>query len=86
MLYFTMRFKNALNKVYYTYMNNAFTKMETAPELLFEYPKNVSYIDADITKVGNKYYMFYVPHDGEPGIKQAVSERVNAGYVYDDKL
>jgi hypothetical protein len=85
MLYFTMRFKNGKNKLYYTYMNDAFTKMETFPKLLFEYPKDVSYIDADITKVGNKYHMFYVPHDGMAGIKQAVSDSINTGYVYDEK-
>lgn len=84
MLYFTMRIKNGLNKLYYTYMNKDFTAMETEPQLLFQYPKhNKSYIDADITKVGNKYHMFYVSHDGTAGIKQAVSDSVHGGYVYD---
>ncbi len=85
MVYFTMRFKDGKNKVYYSYMSDDFTKMETAPKLLFEYPKDVSYIDADITRVGNKFHMFYVPHDGTAGIKQAVSDSINAGYVYDPK-
>jgi hypothetical protein len=85
MLYFTMRFKNGKNKVYYSYMNKEFTNMETEPKLLFEYPKDISYIDADITKAGGKYHMFYVPHDGTPGIKQAVSDSINSGYVYDSK-
>jgi len=83
MLYFTMRFGNGKNQVYYTYMNDDFTKMETEPKLIFEYPKDITYIDADITKVGDKYHMFYVPHDGGAGIKQAVSDSINAGYVYD---
>lgn len=85
MIYFTMRFKNGDNKLYYAYMNEAFTKMETKPELLFEYPKAVSYIDGDITKVGNRYHLFYVPHDKGAGIKQAVSDTINTGYVYDDR-
>jgi len=85
MVYFTMRFKDGKNKVYYSYMSDDFTKMETAPKLLFEYPKDVSYIDADITRVGNKFHMFYVPHDGTAGIKQALSDSINAGYVYDPK-
>jgi len=85
MVYFTMRFKDGKNKLYYSYMSDDFTKMETAPKLLFEYPKDVSYIDADITRVGNKYHMFYVPHDGTAGIKQAVSDSINSGYVYDPK-
>ncbi|MFT3822504.1 MAG: glycoside hydrolase family 43 protein [Chitinophagaceae bacterium] len=83
MLYFTMRYKNGNNRLYYTYMNDAFTKMETAPALLFEYPKDITYIDGDITKVGDEYHLFYVPHDKQPGIKQAVSKSVNSGYVYD---
>lgn len=85
MIYFTMRFGKQKDKVYYSYMNDDFTKLETAPKLLFEYPKDVSYIDADITKVGDKYHLFYVPHDGTAGIKQMVSDAVNSGYQYDDK-
>lgn len=83
MLYYTMRFGNDLNRLYYTYMNDDFTAMETTPKLLFEYPIEVTYIDGDITKVGDIYHLFYVSHDGTPGIKQAVSEQINEGYVYD---
>lgn len=82
MLYFTLRFGNGVNKLYYSYVNDDFNQLETIPELLFEYPKNVSYIDGDITRVGNKYQLFYVSHDGVPGIKQAVSDSINKAYVY----
>ncbi len=84
MVYFSMRIKNGLTRLYYAYMNDDFTAMETTPELLFEYPKNVTYIDADITKVGDKFHMFYTPHDGMPGIKQAVSDKINKDYVYQE--
>ncbi|MGL1959211.1 MAG: glycoside hydrolase family 43 protein [Colwellia sp.] len=84
MLYYTMRFKNNRNRMYYSYVNNNFDGLETAPKLLFEYPKKVSYIDADITKVGDKFHLFYTPHDGVPGIKQAVSTDIHSNYVYDD--
>lgn len=84
MLYYTMRWKNGLNKMYYSYVNDTFDGLLTEPELLFEYPKKVSYIDADITKVGDEYHMFYTPHDGVPGIKQAVSDSINSAYAYDD--
>ena len=86
MLYFTMRFGNGVNRLYYSYMNDDYTKMETRPELLFTYPKDITYIDADITKVGNKYHMFYTPHDGTPGIKQAISDKINTDYIYDPKF
>ena len=85
MIYFTMRFGNGKDKLYYSYMNKDFTGLDTPPKLLFSYPKDVSYIDADITKVGDKYHMFYVPHDGTSGVKQAVSNTIHSGYQYDDK-
>lgn len=85
MVYFTLRFKNGLNRMYYAYMNSDFTGLETEPKQLFQYPKyNKTTIDADITKVGNKYHMFYVAHDGTPGIKQAVSDKIDSSYVYED--
>ena len=83
MIYYTMRFKNGTNQLYYSYINNDFNTLTSEPKLLFEYPKNVSYIDADISKIGNQYHMFYTPHDGTPGIKQAVSTKINDAYVYD---
>ena len=83
MLHFTMRFGGGLNRLYYSYVDDAFTKLETEPKLLFEYPKEVSYIDSDIIQVGDKFHLFYVPHDGPPGIKHAVSDSLTSGYVYD---
>lgn len=80
MMYFTMRFGNDKAKVYYTYMNKEFTQMETLPKPIFEYPNNVEYIDSDITKIGNKYHMFFVLHDGSAHIEQAVSDSINKGY------
>lgn len=84
MIYFTMRFKNEANKLYYAYVNDEFDKLETLPQLLFQYPnEKVSAIDADITKIGDRYHIFYVSHDGGAGIKQAISHRINSDYEYD---
>ena len=85
MLYFTMRFRDGVNRMYYSYMNDDFTQMESYPELIFEYPKDVTYIDADITKVDDQFHMFYTPHDPVPGIKQAVSKHINRDYQYDPR-
>ena len=86
MIYYTMRFQNEANRLYYVYVNEDYDRLESMPELLFEYPdEKVSAIDADITKVGDEYRMFYVSHDGRAGIKQAVSGRINGGYVYDPR-
>ncbi|MDH6342074.1 beta-xylosidase [Parabacteroides sp. PFB2-12] len=86
MIYYTMRFKSEPNKLYYVYVNDEFDRLESIPQLLFEYPdKNVSAIDADITKIGDTYHMFYVSHDGVPGIKYATSKRINRDYHYDPR-
>jgi beta-xylosidase len=84
MIYFTMRYKNEPNKLYYVYVNDEFNKIETLPQPLFQYPDpKVSAIDADITRVGDRYRMFYVSHDGQAGIKQAVSDKINSDYRFD---
>ena len=86
MIYYTMRFRNEANKLYYVYVNDDFDTIESLPQILFEYPnEGVSAIDGDITKVGDKYHLFYVAHDGPAGIKQAVSERANGDYEYDPR-
>lgn len=86
MIYFTMRYKNEANKLYYVYVNEDFDRIETLPQLLFQYPdESRSAIDADITRVGDTYHMFYVAHDGEPGIKHAVSSRLNGDYAFDPR-
>lgn len=84
MMYFTMRFGTEVNKLYYTYMNDDFTGMETEPQILFE-KKDITCIDGDITPVGDKFHLFYVAHDGGAGIKQAISDKINSGYAYDPK-
>ncbi len=87
MIYFTMRFGNGLNKLFYAYLNKEFTGFASEPQLLLQYPKvNKNFIDGDITRVGKKYHLFYVAHDGTPGIKQAVSDFPNGPYQYDDKF
>jgi hypothetical protein len=68
------------------YVNEDFNRIETLPQLLFEYPvEKVAAIDGDITKVGDKYHLFYVSHDGQAGIKQAVSDNINRDYEFDPR-
>jgi beta-xylosidase len=84
MVYFTMRFKNERNKLYYVYVNDDFNKIETMPQLLFQYPvPHVSDIDGDITKVGDSFHLFYVAHEGHTSIRQATSNRINGDYRFD---
>ena len=85
MMYFSMRFGNGKCKVYYTYMNKDFTQMETSPKCILEYPDGKEYIDADITKVGNKYHMFICSHNGGAHVEQAISDSINTGYKLNPK-
>ena len=85
MVYFTMRLDHGKTKLYYSYADEAFTNLETVPQELFKYPPGNQILDADITKVGDKYHMFYVAQgnsgDIQGGIKQAVSDKINRDYV-----
>ena len=76
MVYLTMRLKNEPAKLYYAYANEAFDSIETEPKVLFQYPdEKIAAIDGDITKVGDTYHLMYVSHDGQAGIKHAISDR-----------
>ncbi len=84
MIYFTMRLGHGKTGLYYSYTDDAFTELETYPEALFTYPRpGVQILDADITKVGDKYHLFYVAQERDGGIKQAVSDKINRDYVFD---
>lgn len=80
MIYFTMRYGAGKDQVYYAYTNKDFTRLETFPKPLFNYLEGKSYIDSDITKVGNKYHMFFASHNGGSHIEQAISDSVHTGY------
>jgi hypothetical protein len=84
MVYFTTRLGAEPNHMVFAYANQAFSSLETVPAQLFNYPDGKkSAIDGDITKVGSDYHLFYVAHDGPGNIRQAVSKRLNGGYVFD---
>lgn len=85
MIYYTMRHGNQMNRLYYSYINDAFNRVETLPAELFTYPKEgISAIDGDITYADGTYHLFYCAHDGTAGIKQATSASVTGPWQYDD--
>ena len=73
MVYFTIRYNNKNAGIYYAYANDDFTKLETVPQRI----NDIGGIDADITKVGDKYHMFFV---GDAKVWHAVSDKINADY------
>lgn len=86
MLYFTMRMGHGLTKLYYAYTDDDFTKLTTLPKSLFEYPNpEIQILDADITQMPDgRYCMMYVAQEHPGGIKMAISDSINSGYVYSE--
>jgi hypothetical protein len=73
MVYFTIRYNNKEANIYYSYANDDFTKLETVPKRI----SGIGGIDADITKVGKGYQMFYV---GDAKIWGATSDKINEDF------
>lgn len=76
MVYFTIRYDNKDCHLYYSYVNDDFTKLETTPKRITE----ITGLDGDITKVGNQYQLFYV---SDARVLHSVSDRINEGYKAD---
>lgn len=76
MVYFTIRYNNKECHMYYSYVNDDFTKLETTPTRITE----IGGLDGDITKVGDKYHLFYV---SGAKILYSVSDKINADYKSD---
>jgi hypothetical protein len=73
MVYFTIRYNNKDANLYWSYTDDAFTKLETKPEKI----PDIGGIDGDITKVGDKFHLYYVSN---AKILHAVSDKINQGY------
>lgn len=73
MVYFTIRYNNKECHLYYAYANDDFTKLETKPERI----SDIDGLDGDITKVGDKFHLFYV---SDAKIRHAVSDKINQEY------
>lgn len=86
-VYYTMRFGTGMNKLYYSYVNDDYDRVESLPRVLFEYPKEgISAIDGDITYTAadSTYHLMYCSHESTAGIKQATSKSVYGPWQYDD--
>lgn len=85
MVYFAMRLgPNSTDKIYYSYADSTFTKLETSPKLLYEY-NNKAAIDADIVYKDGTYHLFFKTEGSGNGIKSATSKKLTEGYVLYDK-
>jgi hypothetical protein len=78
MVYFTIRFGPKAAKLYYSYANAGFTRLETEPKALLE----TGGIDGDIVRAGGKFHLHFVT---EAKVRHAVSSRISGGYVVEDR-
>jgi len=78
MVYFTIRYNNRTANLYWSYTDDAFTRLETTPKKI----PNINGIDGDITRVGDKFHLFYV---ADAKIRHAVSDKINEGYQAEER-
>lgn len=76
MVYFTIRYNNKECHLYYSYTDDNFTKLVSKPERITE----IGGLDGDITKVGEKFHMFYVSN---AKVLHSVSTKINQNYPID---
>lgn len=74
MVYFTIRYNNKNANLYWSYTDDAFTRLETRPAMI----PAIDGIDGDITRVGDRFHLFYVAN---AQIRHAVSGTINQGYA-----
>ncbi len=83
MVYYSTRIRNGPNYLVYAYADPAFRTL-SAPRRLFPFPRpGKSTVDGDIIRVGRRYHLFFSTDDGAGNLRQAASDRINGGYVYD---
>lgn len=85
MIYWSMRFGEGADKIYYAYANKDFTGLETVPQQLFFKPDGGACIDGTIVQKDGKYQLFFKTEGKGNGIQKAVSDRINEGYQWENK-
>jgi arabinoxylan arabinofuranohydrolase len=85
MIYWSMRFGEGPDKIYYAYANDSFTGLSTEPKQLFFKPDNGACIDGTIVFKDGKYHLFFKTEGHGDGIQKAVSNELTQGYVWQDK-
>ena len=84
-VHFTTRTGNGHNRIYYVYMNDEFTHMESEPKLLFEAPEGkYNVIDSDIMYHNGTYHLHYVSHEKGATIKHATAADIKGPYTIDN--
>lgn len=85
MIYWSMRFGEEPDKIYYAYANEDFSGLSTEPRQLFFKPDSGACIDGTIVYNDGKYHLFFKTEGHGDGIQKAVSNELTKGYVWEDK-
>lgn len=85
MIYWSMRFGNDPDIIYYAFANEDFTALSTVPKQLYYSPTNGACIDGDIVYHDGKYHLFFKNEGEAKGILKAVSDKLTEGYVQLDQ-
>lgn len=88
MIYWSMKFGEGPDQIYYAYANPGFTDIEGEPKHLFLPENRKSCIDGDIIFYRGKYHLFYKTEGHGNGIKKAVTRSLTSGHwkEYDQYL
>lgn len=86
MVYWSMRFGDGADMIYYAYANSDFTALETEPRQLYFNPGGGAAIDGDIIRKDGLYHLFFKTEGQGKGLKVAVSRKLTEGYVLRDKF
>ncbi len=79
LVYWSMKYGNQPDVIYYAYANRDFTDLEGEPKVLF-LPKNgKSCIDGDIIVKNGLFHLFYKTEGDGKGIKQAITDSLTSG-------
>ena len=79
MLYWSMKYGNGPDVIYYAYANKDFTDLESTPKPMFIPQDGKSCIDGDIVLKDDTYYMFYKTEGHGDGIRLATTKSLTSG-------
>ncbi|MCC8019124.1 MAG: family 43 glycosylhydrolase [Rikenellaceae bacterium] len=79
MIYWSMKFGDGPDTIYYAYANEDFTDIEGEPQVLFMPANGKACIDGDIVEKDGLYHMFYKTEGHGDGIKKATTRSLTSG-------
>lgn len=79
MIYWSMKYGDGPDIIYYAYANSDFTDLEGKPKVLFLPQNGKSCIDGDIVNKNGIFYMFYKTEGHGNGIRLAMTDSLASG-------